>query len=323
MPYPRHVQQFLVQRFLGLIATLFAVSVAIFMMIRLLPGNIIDLKFYDDPYATPALKHAYAEQVGLVGSYPSQYFHWLGGLFRGNLGLSLMTNQPVSGIVTFAAPITLELILLGVAFALVIAIPLGIISAVRRDRPADYVSRFTGLIGISIPNFWLATLLLILTSRVFGWVPPLTYVSFSSDPARNLEQFFMPAIAMSVFTLALVMRMLRTQMLEVMNLDYVRTARAKGLSRRHVLVRHVLRNALIPVVTVLGYEIGYLMSAAAVVEIIFDLPGLGYTLLNSLTNRDYPIIEALVMIFAGVFIVVNTVVDVAYGFLDPRISLAR
>ncbi len=260
-------------------------------------------------------------QIGLTGSYPTQYLHWVDQLAHGNLGRSLLSNQPVSIAVGQAAPITAELILLGIVFALLIAIPLGMISAVMRDRPVDYLARLTGLIGISIPNFWLATLLLILTSRVFGWVPPLTYVKLTSHPLANLEQFFMPAIAMSVFTLAIVMRMLRATMLEVMKLDYVRTARAKGLSRRRVLVRHVLRNALIPVVTVIGFEIGYLISSAAVVEIIFDLPGLGYTLINAINDRDYPTIESIVIIIAAVFLAVNTLVDILYGILDPRISL--
>jgi len=316
------MQRYLLQRLASLLLTLFGVSVAIFFMIRLLPGNIIDLEFFGDPDASPALKHRAAEQIGLVGSYPTQYLHWVGDMLRGNLGRSLLSQQPVSIAVGQAIPITAELIALGILFALVVAIPLGMISAVMRDRPADYIARFTGLIGISIPNFWLATLLLILTSRIFHWVPPLAYVRLTHHPIANLEQFFMPAIAMSVFTLALVMRMLRTTMLEVMKLDYVRTARAKGLSRRSVLVRHVLRNALIPVATVVGYEIGYLISSAVVVEAIFDLPGLGSTLLNAINLRDYPTIESVVMIIAAVFLLINTVVDVLYGILDPRISLA-
>jgi peptide/nickel transport system permease protein len=316
------MHRFLIQRLAALVATLFGVSVAIFFLIRLLPGNIIALMFYDDPLATPALEHATEVQIGLTGSYPAQYLRWVDHLFHGNLGRSLYTNQPVSVTVVQAIPITAELIILGVLIALAVSIPLGMISAVRRDKPADYLARLAGLIGISIPNFWLATLLLILTSRVFHWVPPLTYVKLTSHPLANLSQFIMPAFAMSVFTLALVMRMLRTTMLEVMKLDYVRTARAKGLSRRRVLVRHVLRNALIPVVTVVGYEIGYLISTAVIVEIVFDLPGLGYTLINAINDRDYPIIESIVMIIAAVFLVVNTLVDVLYGILDPRISLA-
>ncbi len=316
------MHRFLIQRFVALIATLFGVSVAIFLLVRLLPGNIIALMFYDDPSATPAQEHAAAVQIGLTGSYPTQYLRWIDHLFHGDLGRSLYTNLPVSVTVDQAIPITAELIFLGILIALAVAIPFGMISAVFRDRPADYLSRFFGLIGISVPNFWLATLLLILTSRVFGWVPPLTYQKLTAHPLANLEQFAMPALAMSVFTLAIVMRMLRTTMLEVMSLDYVRTARAKGLSRTRVLVRHVLRNALIPVVTVVGYEIGYLISSAVIVEIIFDLPGLGYTLIGAINNRDYPVIESIVMIIAAVFVVVNTLVDLAYGFLDPRISIA-
>jgi peptide/nickel transport system permease protein len=313
---------YIVQRLASLVVTLVGVSIVVFCLVRLLPGNIISLMFFGDPNATPALKHETAVELGLTGSYPSQYFHWLGQLVQGNLGKSLNTAQPVSVVVSQAVPITAELIVLGVLFALVLAIPLGMISAVWRDRAPDYAARFTGLIGISIPNFWLATLLLIFTSRVFGWVPPLTYVHLTNHPIANLEQFVLPALAMSVFTLALVTRLLRTTMLEVMKLDYVRTARAKGLSRRRVLTRHVLRNALIPVVTVMGFEIGYLISSAVVVEYIFDLPGLGSTLLNSIDNRDYPTIQAVVMIIAAVFLTVNTIVDLLYGILDPRITLA-
>jgi peptide/nickel transport system permease protein len=317
------MQRFILQRFGAFLITLIAVSIVIFLLCRLLPGNILNLMFFDDPNATKAAEHQEAVRLHLTGSYASQYLYWAGHLIRLNLGRSLATNQPVSVAVVQAIPITAELIVLGVCFAIVFAIPLGIISAVMRDRVPDYAARLTGLIGISVPNFWLATLALLFTSRVFGWVPSLRYVKLTEHPIANLEQFFMPAIAMSFFTLALVMRMLRATMLEVLKLDYVRTARAKGLPRRQVLTRHVLRNALIPVVTVLGYEIGYLMSAAAVVEIIFDLPGLGATLLSALNLRDYPTIEAIVMIIAAVFLFVNTLVDILYGYLDPRISLAR
>jgi peptide/nickel transport system permease protein len=185
----------------------------------------------------------------------------------------------------------------------------------------DYFSRITGLVGISVPNFWLATLLLIFTSRVFHWVPPLSYVSFFKDPWQNIQEFILPAIAISVFTLAIVMRMVRATMLEVLNLDYVRTARAKGVPRRTVIVRHALRNALIPVVTVAGFEVGVLISGAAVAEIIFGLPGVGYQLLHAIFQRDYPVVQASVLIIATTFVVVNFFVDLLYGVLDPRISV--
>jgi peptide/nickel transport system permease protein len=199
-------------------------------------------------------------------------------------------------------------------------VPLGVISATRRDGASDYISRVGGLIGVSIPSFWLATLLLLFTSRVFGWVPPLSYVSPFDDLGANLSQFILPAISISVFTMAIVMRMVRATMLEVLSQDYVRTARAKGVSRGKVVYRHALRNALIPVITVVGFEVGVLMSGAAIVEIIFGLPGVGYTLLQAIANRDYPLIQATTMLLAVTFIVFNLIVDVFYGVLDPRIT---
>lgn len=315
------MHRFLVHRFASMLATLAAVSIVIFLMVRLLPGNIIDVMFGGDATATPAEKAAAARQLGLEGSYPSQYWHWIQGIFEGRMGNSLLSQRPISQILSSALPVTTELIVLGLLIALLVGIPLGVVSAVRRNSARDYISRVGGLAGISIPNFWLATLLLILFSRGFHWVPPLEYVSLFQDPVRNLEEFFMPAIAISVFTLAIVMRMVRATMLEVLNLDYVRTARAKGIPRRRVLRRHALRNALIPVVTVVGFEIGGLISGAAVVEIIFGLPGVGYTLLNAIFNRDYPVIQDATLLIAAVFLVVNMLVDVAYGWLDPRISV--
>jgi peptide/nickel transport system permease protein len=219
-----------------------------------------------------------------------------------------------------AVPITLELMILALLIATVIGVPLGVISAVRRDSVSDYASRVGGLVGISIPSFWLATLLLLFTSRVFGWVPPITYVKFFDDPLTNLSQFILPAISISVFTLAIVMRMVRATMLEVLGQDYVRTARAKGVQHRLVVYRHALRNALIPVVTIIGFEIGILMGGAAIVEIIFGLPGVGYVLLNAIFNRDYPVVQGATLLIAVIFVVSNTVVDIVYGWLDPRIS---
>jgi peptide/nickel transport system permease protein len=304
-----------------MIATIVAVSVAIFLMVRLLPGNIIDILFGGDATASPEEKALAAKQLGLTGSYPDQYWRWISGIFQGDLGRSYLSQRPISQIFQSSLPITIELIVFGLLIATVIGIPLGVISAVRRNSARDYAARVGGLLGISIPGFWLATLLLIFSSRVFHWVPPLAYVSLFKDPAKNLEEFFMPAISISVFTLAIVMRMVRATMLEVLNLDYVRTARAKGVPRRRVLRKHALRNALIPVVTVVGFEVGVLIGGAAVVEIIFGLPGVGYTLLNAIFQRDYPVIQNAVLLIAVVFVVVNMVVDLIYGLLDPRISI--
>ena len=263
--------RFIAERLAALIATIVAVSVIIFMLVRLLPGSILDLFFAGDNSATPD-EIAREKALGLTGSYPEQYWRWASGAVHGDFGHSLLSQQAVSSIMSSALPIDIELVLLGIVIALAVGIPLGALSAVKRDKSVDYISRGTGLIGITVPNFWLATLLLIFTSRVFHWVPPLAYVSIFKHPWQNIQEFFLPAIAISVFTLAIVMRMVRATMLEVLNLDYVRTARAKGVPRRTVLVRHALRNALIPVVTIAGFEVGVLIGGAAVAEIISRAP---------------------------------------------------
>jgi peptide/nickel transport system permease protein len=311
---------FIARRFLLMIPTLIGISIIIFLMVRLMPGDIIDVLFAGDFSATEEIKDQARADLGLEGSYPEQYWNWASGVLTGDFGQSFRNAEPVSDILWRALPITLELMILALLIATLIGIPLGVISAVRRDSASDYASRVGGLIGISIPNFWLATLLLLFTSRVFGWVPPLEYTSFFDDPLTNLSQFILPAISISVFTLAIVMRMVRATMLEVLNQDYVRTARAKGVRRRLVVYRHALRNALIPIVTVIGFEVGILMGGAAIVEIIFGLPGVGYVLLQSIFNRDYPLVQGATLLLAVVFVFANLIVDIVYGWLDPRIS---
>lgn len=289
-------------------------------MVRLLPGDIIDILFGGDLSAPEEVKEQAREQLGLNGSYAEQYWRWISGVVQGDFGFSLRNTEPVSNIIGDALVITLELVVLGLLIATLVGVPLGVISAVRRDSAADYTSRIGGLIGLSIPSFWLATLLLLFTSRVFGWVPPLVYISPWDDPIGNLSQFILPAISISVFTMAIVMRMVRNTMLEVLGQDYVRTARAKGVSRRKVVTKHALRNALIPVITIVGFEIGVLIGGAAIVEIIFGLPGVGYVLLQAIFGRDYPVIQAMTLMIAFTFIFANLLVDILYGILDPRIS---
>ena len=313
--------RFVAERLAALVATIVAVSILIFGMVRLLPGSILDLFFAGDNSATPAQIASAKRQLGIYGSIPDQYWRWVKGAVHGDFGRSYLTQEPVSGIMGTAIPIDIELILLAIVVALVVGIPLGALSAVRRDSAIDYTSRFTGLVGISIPNFWLATLLLIFTSRVFHWVPPLAYVSIFKHPWQNIQEFILPALSISVFTLAVVSRMVRATMLEVLNLDYVRTARAKGVNRRGVLIKHALRNALVPVVTVTGFEIGALISGAAIAERIFGLPGVGAQLLNAIFSRDYPVVQAATLIIAATFVVVNFLVDILYGLLDPRITV--
>jgi peptide/nickel transport system permease protein len=311
---------FIARRFLLAIPTIIGISIIIFLMVRLMPGDIIEVLFGADVTATEEMKDQARESLGLNGCYPEQYLHWASGVVQGDFGESFRNTEPVADILMRAVPITLELMLLALLIATLIGVPLGVISAVRRDSVGDYASRVGGLIGISIPSFWLATLLLIFTSRVLGWVPPLKYTSFFDDPITNLSQFILPAISIPVFTLAIVMRMVRATMLEVLSQDYVRTARAKGVTRRLVIYRHALRNALIPVVTIIGFEVGILMGGAAIVEIIFGLPGVGYILLQSIFNRDYPVVQGATLLIAIIIVFANTVVDIVYGWLDPRIS---
>jgi peptide/nickel transport system permease protein len=312
--------RFVLKRLLTTVLTLVGISIAIFFIVRLLPGDVVDVVLGGDQSASAEVKREARERLGLTGSYPAQYWRWASSFVRGDFGFSYRNTQPVSEILFHALPITAQLVIFGLLIAVVIGLPLGVLSAVRRDTRHDYAARVGGLIGISIPSFWLATLLLLLTSRVFGWVPPLTYTPIYKDPVKNLSEFILPAISISVFTLAIVMRMVRATMLEVLGQDYVRTARAKGAKPRAVISRHALRNALIPVVTVVGFEIGILMGGSAIVEIIFGLPGVGNTLINAIFNRDYPVVQAATMILAVVFVLSNLVVDMLYGYLDPRIS---
>jgi len=218
--------------------------------------------------------------------------------------------------------VTLELTLLAIIIGTITAVPLGVLSATKPDAAIDYWSRIAGLIGLSLPNFWLATLALLFTSLWFRWVPPINYISPFADPIGNLQQMLIPAFAIALHLMAIVMRMTRTMMLEVLRQDYVRTARAKGAGERLVVYRHALRNALIPVVSVIGFQVGALMGGSAIVEVIFGLNGVGNTLVQGIFNRDYPLIQASALFLATIFVVVNLVVDLLYGYLDPRVKLA-
>ena len=311
---------YVLKRVLTMIPTMIGISILIFLMVRLLPGDIVSVLAGGDIGSDPELIEQARRDLGLTGSYPEQYWRWISGVLQGDLGVSLRNTEPVSTVLLNALPITAELVFLGLLIATVIGVPLGVLSAVKRDSKHDFAARIGGLIGVSIPSFFLATLLLLFTSKVFGWVPPLNYVPFYEDPIENLSQFILPAISIAVFTLAIVMRMVRATMLEVLGQDYVRTARAKGVKRNVVISRHALRNSLIPVVTVVGFEIGILMGGSAIVEIIFGLPGLGNTLINAIFNRDYPVVQGATMLLAFIFIFANLLVDLLYGVLDPRIT---
>jgi peptide/nickel transport system permease protein len=296
-----------------MVLTLFGVSVIIFLLVRLLPGDIVDIQTSGDlgGGASAASREELRQQLGLADPLPLQYVHWIGGLFGGDAGASLRSGEPVLTLLSRALPITLELVVLGVAFALVVGVPIGMLSAARRGRLSDDVTRGFAMVAISLPSFWL----------VFHWTPSSNYVLPWEDLLSNLEQMVLPALCVSVYLMAMVMRMLRATMLEVLGEDYIRTARAKGVAWRRVVTGHALRNALIPVITVVAFEIGVLLGGTALIEVVFGLPGISNTLVQAIFNRDYTVIQTLTMLLATTFVVLNLVADMLYAVIDPRVQL--
>ncbi len=316
------MSRYVLRRVWLLVPTLLGMSLLIFCMLRLLPGDIVDVITGGDIPSTAGSKERLREAFGLDKPLPLQYVTWLGNMARGDLGTSFRSGEPIGTILLRTLPITLELTLLAVLVATTIAIPLGVVSAVARESSFDYVARLGGLIGLSMPNFWLATLMLLFTSAVLHWIPPVNWIPPFQDPLGNLRQMALPAAAIALQLMAILMRMTRTMMLEVLQQDYVRTARAKGAVERTVVFRHALRNALIPVVSVIGFQIGALMGGSAIVEVIFGLNGVGNTLVQAIFNRDYPVVQATTLFVAAVFVIANLVVDLLYGYLDPRLKHA-
>lgn len=312
--------QYLARRLALSLLVLFGVSILIFGIVRLLPGDVIDMIIGTEGSMSESQQHTVREQYGLNDAWPVQYVRWLGGIVQGNFGRSFRTGQDVLPLILARLPTTLELAALSLLFSSAIAIPLGVVSALARNGWTDFLARFLGLVGLSVPNFWLATILILIGSFWFRWSPALIYVSPLQDPLANLQQMLLPTVSLAVFLTAIVMRMTRSTVLEVLGEDYVRTARAKGLQDRIVLVRHVLRNALIPVITIIGLQAGNLLGGVVVIEQLFGLPGLGWMLLNGIYQRDYPVVQGAVLFFALVFALTNLLVDLAYAQLDPRIK---
>ena len=310
------------RRLLLLVPTLLGMSILIFAMVRLLPGDVVDAMFTGESGVTAGAKQSIRKALGLADPVPVQYVKFVGGVVTGSLGQSLTSGEPVSTIMARAVPITLELAVLAAVTATAAGIPLGVLSALRPNTSLDFAARVGGLIGLSVPNFWFATLALLATSVLLHWIPPVTWIPPWRDLAGNLAQMAIPALAIAVYLMATVMRMTRASMLEVLRQDYIRTARAKGAPGPAVMFRHALRNSLIPVITVIGFQVGTLIGGATIVEVIFGLPGMGYTLVQGIFGRDYTVIEVAALFLASVFVVVNLLVDLLYGVIDPRIEQA-
>jgi peptide/nickel transport system permease protein len=312
------VQRYILRRLLLTIPALVGVSLIISGMIRLLPGDAVDIMLQDySGYAKDA--EDLREKLGLNRPFYVQYITWFGGIFKGDLGKSLADQTPVTTELANRLPVTFELGLMGLVIGLLIAIPLGVFSAVRQDTVPDYLARSLAIAMLAIPGFWIGTLAITLPSLWFKWTPPLRYTRLSDDVGKNLTQMIIPAIILGIGLSGSMMRLTRAQMLEVLRQEYVRTARAKGLDEWRVVFRHALRNAVIPVVTLLGLQMGVLIGGTVVLERVFNLPGMGRYLLESLNSRDYPVVQAIVLIFAALIIFSNLLVDLLYAWLDPRI----
>lgn len=316
------MSRYLLQRLALVIPTLIGTSLIVFMLLRLLPGDIVDILFGGDPQVNQQTLDAIRESMGLNEPLLLQYAQWVGGLLRGDAGVSMRTGIPVAESIARTMPVTMQLGIMAIVFACLLAIPLGVISAVRRNGASDLITRIVGLIGLSFPAFWLATMFLLISSTVFRWVPPLKWVSPFEDLGRNMQIMIVPALILAVQPMAIIMRMTRASMLEVLRQDYIRTAYAKGLRDRAVLARHALQNAFIPVLTVIGVQFGALMGGSVIIEQIFALPGVAFFLLTGIYNRDYPVVQSTVLLLSLIFILVNLAVDLLYGYVDPRIRHA-
>lgn len=315
--------RYLAVRLLGAIPTLVGVSVLTFLFIRLIPGDAIAARLGTSTALTPEQLASLRAYFGLDQPLPVQYWNWVSSLLRGDAGYSIRTGRPVFVEIAERLPATLELAAAAALIAIAIGIPLGLLSAMRPRSRLDVATRIGGLVGLSLPSFWLGTLIIVLFSLYLRWLPNTGgYVEFARDPLTNLSMMMFPAITLGVALAAATMRMTRSAMLDVLGADYVRTATAKGLRRSLVVRRHVLKNGLIVVVTLLGIQVGQLLGGAVVVEEIFAIPGIGRMLLTAIVQRDYALVQGGVLVIAMLFVVVNIAVDLLYGYLDPRIRLA-
>jgi peptide/nickel transport system permease protein len=312
--------RFIARRLIAMIPVLFLVSLVVFLILHLTPGDpaVIMLGEEATPDSVAALRH----QLGLDQSLPMQYLDWLARVARGDLGSSIRTNQPVLDEIKERLPVTFEMTLLALLLALGLAIPTGVISATRRNSLADLMTTTGVLFGISMPSFFLAILLIFVFAYHLRWFPPIGYTPIQQDWIANLKSMVLPCVTLGAAAAALISRQTRSSLLEVLGQDYIRTARAKGLRERMIIYGHALKNALIPVATVVGLQVGDLIGGAVITETIFSLPGIGQLVVSSIFERDFPLVQGSVLFVATVYLFVNLAVDLLYGYLDPRIRLS-
>jgi peptide/nickel transport system permease protein len=305
------------------VVTLLGMSVLIFVLMRLAPGNITDIIFESAGYVDEADRKRLATELGIDRPIPVQYARWLAEFLSGDLGKSYRYDLPAWEVIKPRLPVTLELAVLALGFSILLGVPTGVISAIRRGRPLDYALRVVSLAGLSMPSFWLAMVVILLLVRSLGLIPSMTYVSPFENLGANLFQFLLPALAVGYRSSALIMRITRSAMLEVLREDYIRTAWAKGQRETLVVWRHALKNASLPVITLIGIEFAFLIGGLIVTETVFNLPGVARYLVDAIQVRDYPIVQNLAMLIAVVTVLANLTVDLVYTWLDPRIKYGK
>ena len=312
---------YIIRRLLLTIPTLLVLSILVFLSVRFIPGDVIDAMFGDMQYLGGGVdREAFERMLGLDQPVYVQYGRWMGGiLLRGTLGDSLLGDWRVEEKIWARLPVTIELGVMALVIGVLIAVPVGIYSAIRRNTAADYAGRTIAIMGLATPNFWLGTMVMIYPAIWWAWSPPMGLIPFSEDPLGNLGMFLIPSLILGTYLAAATMRMTRTMMLEILRQDYIRTAWSKGLKERVVVVRHAIRNALIPVVTLVGMQLPILAGGSVIIENIFNLPGLGRLMLGALDDRDYPVVSGVNLFFGTAVMVINLMIDLTYAFLDPRV----
>ena len=317
------MKSYILRRLLALIPTLILASIIVFVTVRLIPGDIIELMLsQNDLSADAKSREQVVAALGLDKPMWQQYLTWISGIvLHGDLGKSLWQGTPVTEQLLARMPVTFELGAIALLVGLIIALPIGIYSAIRQDTAGDYIARSFSILLLAVPSFWLGTMVVVFPSIWWGWSPSVDYIPFSKDPVDNVKNLLLPGVVLGAALSAITMRMTRTMMLEVLRQDYIRTAWAKGLSEKLVIVRHALRNALIPVVTLVGLQAPLLIGGAVIIEQIFIIPGMGLLLLEAVQKRDYPIVTGVFLAVGVAVMLINLVVDLTYGLLDPKVRM--
>ena len=311
------MSHYIIRRILLMIPTFFLISIAVAGLLRMLPGDIVTMMYGDLGYAASA--EELRDKLGINDPFHVQYIQWMGGILTGDFGSSLWSQRPVLTDISWRMPLTVELALLSLLINLAIGVPIGILSAIRQDTWVDHVSRSLAILAIAAPMFWVGTLVVSLPAVWWGWAPPTEYTPFTTDPIGNLKVLTIPALILGFYFQGRTVRLLRAMMLEVTRQDYIRTAWAKGLPEGVIVRRHALKNAMIPVLTLIALEIPFLLGGTVVIEQIFSLPGMGRFVLDLLDTRDFVPIQSIIILMAGVVMVLNLLVDLSYAWLDPRI----